>query len=310
MANNNPLKQYARTNKLYVKLPTQSLYYPEKMLEYSPNGEVGVKALTASDDMMLSNTDALLNGDAVFQVLKSCVSCKDVKSLLYPDVNTLLLAIRAASRGDKLKFTTNCPNPEIDEDNAHEHEEEVSIRMLLDATVTIDSVKESTEYVIDTEDGSKLKVYIKPSPYTDMSNANMLMYEQARLIQYFKNNSDDVSEDEQRSKMKEAFDKLVKFQQKVLVNSIEKIDLIQINSGEEIVTPVTDRGHIAEFVHDMEDEHAKKLNEKLETLNQNIGTPDTIETKCKTCNHVFEMEVKYDPTNFSEDNFYTNAVKK
>lgn len=297
----NPLKQYARTPKVYIKLPTLSKFYPSDLLQYSPNGEIGIKGLTAADDMMLNNTDALLNGDAVFHVLKSClVDCKDVKKLLYPDVNTILTAIRAASKGDKMKFTAICPHCE------KEHEHEVSIAQLLSATVTIDNIEENTIYEFESGE-ARLKILMKPSPYTDMSHANLLVYEQARLVQYFRNNNE-TTDEETSKRLKEAFDKIIKFQQKVLINSIEKIDIIQNSNGEDVVTAVTDRGHISEFLIDLEDEHAKNLNKQLEVLNQNIGTPDNIETQCE-CGEEFTMEVKFDPTNFSEDNFLVEAAK-
>ena len=296
----NPLKQYTRIPKVYLKLPSMGKFYPANFINYSPNGEVGVKALTAADDMVLNNSDALLNGDAVFQVLKSCIDCRDVKQLLLPDVNSIMLAIRSASKGDKIKFETNCPHCKKD------HTEEVSILKLLSATVDIDSVSDKTKYVIETPDAT-LIVNIKPSPYTDVTEANLLSFEQARLVQFFRN-SKDISDEVKKEKMKEAFDKIIKLQQRIFVNSVEKVDIIQKNGEDEIVTAVTDKAHIAEFIRDLEDSHAKKINEQLEVLNSQIGTPDTIEVLCE-CEKSFKLEVKFDPVNFSEDSFLAEAVK-
>ena len=57
----NPLKPFSRTPKIYVRLPTQGKFYPENFIASSPNNEVPVKAMTASDDMIINNPDAPLN---------------------------------------------------------------------------------------------------------------------------------------------------------------------------------------------------------------------------------------------------------
>lgn len=292
----NPLKKFARTPKIYVKLPSEHKFYPPNFITTSPNGEVPVKAMTATDDLIMNNPDALLNGDAVMRVIQSCTDgCIDVGNLLIPDVETILLGIRYATKGDKMNFNTKCPHCN------HESEETVSIRSLLDSSTSISTCDESNVFTIENEDGTKVNVNIHPSPYKDNTNANMVMFEQTRILQFISNNKN-ISEDERQEKMRKSFELMAEFQLNVMINSIESVDIIQGEGEEQIVTKVTDKNHIKEFVMDLEKDHAKIIETKLEKLNK-IGTPRELTVVCDECGKEHQMEVRFDPVNFSADTF-------
>ena len=69
------------------------------------------------DDLLTKNPDALLNGDAVIKLVKSCVpNVKNPGELLAPDMEAILIAIRQASSKEKyMEVNRNCP--ECDEPN-------------------------------------------------------------------------------------------------------------------------------------------------------------------------------------------------
>lgn len=292
----NPLKHFARTPKIYIKLPQNNLFYPDDLFHKSPTGEVPVKAMTASDDLMMNTPDALLNGDAVFHTLNSClVNCKDVKQLLVPDVETILLAIRYASHGDKLKMNTTCPSCET------KHEETLQIRTLLDATQTLEDSEINPVYTITHDDGSEVKINLKPSPYTDATRANIVVYEQTRLVQFL-SRSTDIEDQERQERIKTAYDKLAQFQLNTLINSIDSIDIVtKDENGDSIISKVTDKTYIAEFLGDLDNVSQKSINKILEQLNTEIGVPNEFPVTCNECNHEYNMEVKFDPTNFSDE---------
>lgn len=292
----NPLKKFSRTPKIYVRLPSEHKFYPPEFISTSPNGEVPIKALTATDDLIMNNADALLNGDAVMRVVQSCTDgCIDVSSLLIPDVETILLGIRYASKGDKMKFKSKCPHC------SHEDEEAVSIRTLLDNSVMISDCGETTTFTIEGEDGTKVNVNIHPSPYKDHTNANMVMFEQTRILQFISANKN-IKEDERQEKMRKSFELMAEFQLNVLINSIESVDIIQGHGEEQVVTKVTDKKHIREFINDIEKDHAKAIEQKLEKLNK-IGTPRELTVVCNKCSEEHQMEVRFDPVNFSANTF-------
>jgi transcription elongation factor Elf1 len=292
----NPLKKFSRTPKIYVKLPSEQKFYPPNFINSSPNGEIPIKAMTATDDLIMNNPDALLNGDAVLRVIQSCTDgCIDVGNLLIPDVETILLGIRYATKGDNMKFKTKCPHCN------HDDEETVSIRNLLDSSTFLSTCDETTVFTIEGEDGTKVNINIHPSPYKDNTNANMVMFEQTRILQFISANKN-IKEDERQEKMRKSFELMAEFQMNVLIHSIESVDIIQGEGEEEIVTKVTDKKHIREFINDLEKDHAKAIEKKLEKLNK-IGTPRELTVVCNSCSKEHQMEVRFDPVNFSVDTF-------
>ena len=88
----NQLNKYFRKPKIYIKLPTGGKFNPE--METTVLDEVGVLPMTALDEITLKNPDALLNGEAIVNVIKSC--CPDIpepKKMCNIDVEALFLAI-------------------------------------------------------------------------------------------------------------------------------------------------------------------------------------------------------------------------
>ena len=100
---NNPLSGYFRAPKLYTKLPSGGRFYTDDVVELGESREVAVYALTAKDEAILKNPDALLNGEAVSQIIKSCVpAVQKPRKMLSSDIDTLLVAIQGATYGDDL----------------------------------------------------------------------------------------------------------------------------------------------------------------------------------------------------------------
>ncbi len=58
---NNPLSGYFRAPKLYTKLPSGGRFYTDDVVDLSENKEVAVYALTAKDEAILKNPDAVSN---------------------------------------------------------------------------------------------------------------------------------------------------------------------------------------------------------------------------------------------------------
>ena len=69
----NPLIGMMRQPKIYIKLPSNGNYWSDGSLQLSPNGEYPVYSMTAKDELILKTPDALLNGQAVVDVIQSCL---------------------------------------------------------------------------------------------------------------------------------------------------------------------------------------------------------------------------------------------
>lgn len=107
---NNPLKQYFRRPAVYLKLPSKGIGYPEGTLDLPPSGELPVYPMTAIDEITARTPDALFNGVAIVELIKSCVpGIKDPWFLLSNDIDAILLGIKVAAGGENLEVETECP---------------------------------------------------------------------------------------------------------------------------------------------------------------------------------------------------------
>ena len=107
----NPLKQYFRQPAIYLRLPSGGQQWPNGAIDIPENGELPVYPMTAIDEITYRTPDALFNGQAVVNVIHSCVpSIKDAWGCPTVDMNSILTAIRIASYGHEMGMTTTCPN--------------------------------------------------------------------------------------------------------------------------------------------------------------------------------------------------------
>ena len=69
----NPLRKYFRQPKVYITLPSRGNYYPDGVLNMPETNELPVFAMTAKDELIIKTPDALLNGQATVDIIKSCI---------------------------------------------------------------------------------------------------------------------------------------------------------------------------------------------------------------------------------------------
>jgi len=101
----NPLKQYFRRPALYLKLPSGGNNYAPGVIDLPENGDIPVYPMTAIDEITARTPDALFNGTAVHDLMKSCVpAIKQPWSIYSTDLDAILIAIKAASKGSDLEI--------------------------------------------------------------------------------------------------------------------------------------------------------------------------------------------------------------
>ena len=195
---NNPLLDYARKAELSVKLPSDGNWYTSDIVKLNPLKEVEVYPMLPKDELTLINPDALLSGQANIDVIKSCVpAISNPELLLYPDLNVLLLAIKAATYGDELKLEITCPHClEIKEQLKDKPEEitklEKENRICLHPQMFTYSCREileqisllEKEYIIKAENG--LQIYISPNTTKDKNLFNLLNFKEKSILKLFK----------------------------------------------------------------------------------------------------------------------------
>ena len=69
----NPLANYMRQPKIYIRLPSQGKYWPDNSIIIPETGEFPVYSMTAKDELSFKTPDALMNGQAMVDVIHSCM---------------------------------------------------------------------------------------------------------------------------------------------------------------------------------------------------------------------------------------------
>ena len=101
--NQNPLAGWMRQPKIFIRLPSNGEYWPNGSLQSTETGEYPVYSMTAKDELMLKVPDALMNGQAVVDVIQNCMpNIKNAWNIPNLDLDVILIAIRIATYGEKM----------------------------------------------------------------------------------------------------------------------------------------------------------------------------------------------------------------
>lgn len=275
---NNPLKQYFRQIKMYIKVPSGTSYYTPDIIDFNENGEIGVLPMSGQDELILKNPDALLNGEALIEVLSSCVpGLKQPRALLTNDIDALITAIRYATYNDSLETEIVCPS--CKHDNVFK----------LDLQYALDNMKDlDPEYVINLDSG--VSVFVKPYSFPELIKTLHSQFEQAKLVRALENES--MNEDKKSAILSEAFKKLSVAKFELMAGAVVKVvdETNNIN--------VKEYEFIEEFLKNIDKKSADKISDLITEINQ-IGIKRTFIARCEKCNHEWENDIDFNPVNFS-----------
>ena len=165
----NKLSKYYRAPKLYVRIPSQGAFNPD--MEPSMSGELAVMAMTGRDETMAKNPDALLNGEAVTSMIKSCVpGIKDPREIPITDIDTLLIAIKIATNGEEHEVNAKCPKCKSEVGGI------VNLRDVLPTAKLLEA-----EYPVKLDTG--VTVYVKPYTYSMQTEAALAAFDETKTLQ-------------------------------------------------------------------------------------------------------------------------------
>lgn len=274
----NPLKQYFRQVKLYIKLPSGNSYYSNDVVEFVNTNEVGILPMTGSDELALKNPDALLNGEALIQVIKSCVpNIKNPRLLLSNDIDALITAIRYATFNDSLETNLHCPECN------HENSFKLNLQYALDNMEFLES-----EYVVNLDSG--VSVFVKPHAFPELLRSLHAQLEQSKLTRSMSDES--ISDNERSIIFGKAFKEMSQMTYELMLNSVIKV----INESAGI--NVTDKSFIKEFLYNIDKQSIDKIDDLIKEINK-IGIKKTFIAKCEKCDHQWENDIDFNPVNFS-----------
>ncbi len=274
----NPLKQYFRSFKFYLKLPSGTKYYKPEVIQFTEQGEIGILPMTGKDELALKNPDALLNGEALVEVLTSCVpALKQPRALLTNDIDALITAIRYATFNDSLETELKCPECE------HQNTFKINLQYALDNMTELEP-----EYIVYLDTG--LSVFVKPYSFPELLKALHSQFEQNKFVKSLDN--DRMPEEQKLSIFSTAFKSMAVLKFDLLTHAIVKV------VDEKNNVNVSEPKYIKEFLQNIDKITVDKINDLIDEINK-IGIKRVFTAKCEKCSHEWESEIDFNPVNFS-----------
>jgi len=279
----NPLMNLMRQPKIYIRLPSGGQYWDAGSIDVSENGEFPVFSMTAQDELALKIPDALMNGQAVVDVIQHCMpNIKNAWACPNLDLDVILIAIRIATYGEKMNVPLVIKEFEADYS--------LDLRVLLDqlnAQITWDPVVPIND---------DLTLYVKPINYRVMSVSAVQTFETQKLIQLAADDS--IPDDQKLETFKNSFAKLNQLTVGIINNSVYQVDSA---AGQ-----VTNQQHIQEFMNNVDKATFSKVKDHIDALREiNTIKPLTIpvndEIRAQGVDtDTIEYPISFDPSNFFE----------
>jgi len=273
--NNNPLRQYFRRPAVYIKLPSGGLGYSKDVLEIPESGDFPVYPMTAIDEITARTPDALFNGTAVAELIKSCVpGIKDPWQISSVDLDSILIAIKAASGGENLELDSTCPSCE-----------DMSTYQI--NLIGILSSLEPGRYDNLLEIGD-LKIKFKPLTYKEINDGATAQFEVQRIFMNLENLED---QDERNTVSHQALENITRVTMELISSAIEYIETPGITVSEK------------EFIFDFL-QHCDR-NVYLQIREHNTMLKQATEVKplkmtCSNCEFEYEQAFTLNPADFFE----------
>lgn len=272
----NPLSNYFRRPSIYITLPSGGKFY-DGNLELNPTGELPIFPMTAIDEITYRTPDALFNGTATVEVIKSCApGIKDPWQMPSVDLAAVLIAIRIASFGHEMDIESQCPKCQ----NARDYS--IDLRTILDSL-------EKPNFDRPFEAGD-LQVYFKPLNYAEMNENSKINFEEQRLTRSIEADPN-VDDDKRLALLSEAFKKVSTFTLETLAKNIDRIETPD--------STVTDQIYILDFLRNCDREIYKGIKAYV-IKERSKADLKPLHIKCDNCEHEYEQPYTLDMSNFFE----------
>jgi len=270
----NPLAKFFRQPAIYIRLPSGGRAWAAGSITVPANGEFPVYPMTAIDEITYRTPDALFNGEAVTNVIQSCMpNIHDAWACPSIDLDAILVAIRIASYGHSMDIGTKCPSCESEHDFG------------LDLRTVIDNLK-SADYSSAVQLGD-LTVYLRPLDYREMTENSNLQFEQQKTLQVL--GDTEVSDEQKAQQLNSMMKKIMEFTVHSLAQSIQ-----EIRTNE---TSVYDIVYIEEFLNNCDRTVFEAIKNRVIELRQQSEL-QPLKITCPSCQHNYDQVFTLDMARF------------
>jgi hypothetical protein len=271
--NNNPLRQYFRRPAVYLTLPSRGKDYPPGSIDMSETGELPVYPMTAIDEITTRTPDALFNGTAVVDLIKSCIpSIKDPWSVSSNDLDAILIAIKAASSNGNLEVDSFCPN--CSEMSTYQ----------LNLTAILSSISPGDySKMLDLGD---IKIKFRPLMYREINQASIAQFE---LQKVFATVESTESQEEKNKITQEALASITSLTMMLVSNTIE---YVQTPNG-----IVTESEFILDYLRNCDRNTYTTIRDYNTSLKEGSEIKP-LDITCSSCEHQYKQDFTLNPTDF------------
>lgn len=282
MTDQRPLEKYYRQPAVYIKLPSGGKYYDNTVFTPTETGEIPVLPMNAKDELSFKTPDAMMNGQATVDVIKSCVpNFLDPWKMVNYDTDVVLLAIRIATYGETMNIKYRTPV------TGDETEHTVNLPALLE-----DLAKVQIKDEVTTSKG--FKIVMEPLTYTTLTKVQLANYESQKM--YSALDSSALADADRTKVFRDTFDKINKINFSLLIDGIQKIST---PTGEEVV----DRQQIIDFCNNTDAKTVEEIQTLLGQLRNQTQIPPlkmkaTEEQIKKGVPATYEVPMTFDNSNF------------
>jgi hypothetical protein len=236
-------------------------------------GEVPVFPMRSADELLLKSADALMNGYAMEKLLESCVPAIEFPRLISsPDIDALMLAIRAATYGEIIDLSVECPSCK------ETNEVKRNLSYLI-----------STMTFVDPENPVRLTdeiiLYVKPYNMANAVALGIMSFEETRALQAVEM----ASQEDRSTQMNSSMQRLADLTTSIMADCVIKV----VVPNDE----VSDKEMILQFVQNVSKEWTDRIQAKLDEINKK-GIEKGFDITCASCGHEWKSLIEFDPTTF------------
>jgi hypothetical protein len=275
MQSANPLRQFFRQPGIYLRLPSNGKHWPPGTLDLPVSNELPVYPMTAIDEITYRTPDALYNGQAVVNVIKSCIpNIIDPWSIPSIDIDAILIAIRIASYGHEMNINTTCPACST------EAEYTLDLRIVMDQLRSADYSKSILQ--------NDLEIHFRPLNYKHLTDNSLRQFEEQKVLNILPDT--EMPESEKMQRLNQAVLKLTDLTIQTLAMSISVIKI-----GQD--TMVTEPEYIIEFLQNCDTQKFTQIRDHAIALREQSDIKP-LDLKCTGCNHSYQQIFQLDQANF------------
>ena len=273
----NPLSSLFRRKDIFVTLPSNGRWY-KSGINLSIDGDLGVMPMTVKDELYLKSPDAIFNGDAVVQMIRSCApDIQDPLDVPACDLDPIIIGIKAASE-KTLSVQVKCPNC------SKESNHSIDLLQMLSLTKPL-SESDTVSLYDDT-----VIVTVKPYSLATQIKQNIQSYHHTQLERLL--NDPKIDEERRKAEFAKSLKAAIELSFETVVDNIVSVHI----KNQDVI--VNDRKHIIEWVDKADRTAHKALAERIKSLSVSlINNEVEVECGCQE-NKKFKTRLDLNPLDF------------